>query len=227
FEKEGLTVEKYLEAAYKRPQLFYQSPDTIESNIRNLVKKFEKEGLTVEKYLKVAYKQPQLFYQSPDTIESNIRNLVKKFENEGLTVEKYLKAACDQPSLFCQSPETIAQHIHFVQELEKRGVIKTPVKYGSALEWLLKNPKYMTYGNDNYMLRFYYAKLLDKPATLENLTKSKKKVISELDKRFNILKVENGEVLIDLDKLESLYEQKYKETPAKGAHYSYLWEKYR
>ncbi|MEM5784497.1 MAG: hypothetical protein QXF15_02055 [Candidatus Aenigmatarchaeota archaeon] len=159
--------------------------------------------------------------------KEKIEEVVKKLENEGLTVEKYLEAACDQPPLFCQSPETIAQHIHFVQELEKRGVIKTPVKYGSALEWLLKNPKYMTYGNDNYMLRFYYAKLLDKPATLENLTKSKKKVISELDKRFNILKVENGEVLIDLDKLESLYEQKYKETPAKGAHYSYLWEKYR
>ncbi|MEM1535187.1 MAG: hypothetical protein QW199_00605 [Candidatus Pacearchaeota archaeon] len=224
FEPEGLTTKPYLKAALKRPQLFYRSPDTIEFNIRDLVRRFEPEGLTTKPYLKAALKRPQLFCLSPDTIESNIRNLVRRFEPEGLTTKAYLKAALKQPQLFCQSPDTIEQHIHFVQELEKRGVIKIPSKYGSVLEWLLANPKYMAYGSDHYRLKFYYAKLLDKPAALKNLKMPKKKVISELEQAFgSIHRVEKGKTLIDFEKLHSLYIEKYNKSPAEGAYHAYLW----
>ncbi|MEM2713626.1 MAG: hypothetical protein QXS07_00305 [Candidatus Pacearchaeota archaeon] len=224
FEPEGLTTKAYLKAALKWPSLFCQSPDTIESNIRDLVRRFEPEGLTVKAYLKAALKHPSLFYQSPDTIESNIRNLVRRFEPEGLTTKAYLKAALKQPQLFCQSPDTIEQHIHFAQELEKRGVIKIPSKYGSVLEWLLANPKYMAYGSDHYRLKFYYAKLLDKSAALKNLTLSKKKVISELEQAFGSIHiVKKGKTIIDFEKLHSLYIEKYSKSPAEGAYHAYLW----
>ncbi|MEM1535115.1 MAG: hypothetical protein QW199_01085 [Candidatus Pacearchaeota archaeon] len=224
FEPEGLTTKPYLKAALKRPSLFYQSPDTIEFNIRDLVRRFEPEGLTTKAYLKAALKEPQLFCQSPKTIEFNIRDLVRRFEPEGLTVKAYLKAALKQPQLFCLSPDTIEQHIHFVQELEKRGVIKIPSKYGSVLEWLLANQTYMTYGSDHYRLKFYYAKLLDKSAALKNLKMPKKKVISELEQAFgSIHRVEKGKTLIDFEKLHSLYIEKYSKSPAEGAYHAYLW----
>ncbi|MEM2173643.1 MAG: hypothetical protein QXJ34_01420 [Candidatus Pacearchaeota archaeon] len=224
FSDEDLTYNEYLQAALKQPQLFCRSPDTIEFNIRDLVRRFEPEGLTTKPYLKAALKRPQLFCLSPDTIESNIRNLVRRFEPEGLTTKAYLKAALKQPQLFCQSPDTIEQHIHFVQELEKRGVIKIPSKYGSVLEWLLANPKYMAYGSDHYRLKFYYAKLLDKPAALKNLKMPKKKVISELEQAFgSIHRVEKGKTLIDFEKLHSLYIEKYNKSPAEGAYHAYLW----
>lgn len=63
FEKNGLTIDKYLPAALKQPQLFCQSPDTIAANINGVVAQFKDRGLTVEKYLPAALKQPPLFYQ--------------------------------------------------------------------------------------------------------------------------------------------------------------------
>ncbi|MEM2822048.1 MAG: hypothetical protein QXE64_00430 [Candidatus Pacearchaeota archaeon] len=194
------------------------------SKLEKVVEAFSDEDLTYDEYLQAALEQPQLFYQSPDTIEFNIRDLVRRFEPEGLTVKAYLKAALEQPQLFYRSPDTIEQHIHFVQELEKRGVIKIPSKYGSVLEWLLANPTYMAYGSDHYRLKFYYAKLLDKPAALKNLKMPKKKVISELEQAFgSIHRVEKGKTIIDFEKLHSLYIEKYNKSPAEGAYHAYLW----
>jgi hypothetical protein len=69
---EGLTFEQLLPAAVIA-DLFYRSPDTIENNVRDLVKKFENKGLNSIDYIKACIKTPSLFCQSPDTIEEHIK----------------------------------------------------------------------------------------------------------------------------------------------------------
>ena len=118
-------------ACLKRPSLFYQSPETIEKNVRDLVSRFDNEGLTTEKYISVCLNQAQLFYQSPDTIEKNVRNAVSRFEKEGLTMEKFLPACVKQSSLFYRSPESIENNLRrLVSCFEKEGL--TSEKYVSA-----------------------------------------------------------------------------------------------
>ena len=73
FKKEGLTTNDYLEACIKRPQLFYQSPKTIEKNVRDLVKRFEKEGLSSHDYIKACIKLPPLFCLSYETMAEHIK----------------------------------------------------------------------------------------------------------------------------------------------------------
>ena len=73
-----------------KPQLFYQSPDTIEKNIKELVDKFKDIGLSLDKYITACTKQPQLFYQSSDTVEKNVKELIDKFKDNGLTLDKYI-----------------------------------------------------------------------------------------------------------------------------------------
>ena len=196
FEKEGLTIKDYLKAALKQPSLFYQSPETIERKIRDLAKRFEKEGLTVDNYLKAALKQPPLFCRSSDAIERNIIDLVERFKEEGLTVENYLKAALKKPSLFCQSSKTISQHIRLAQFLVQANVIAIQ---NDLLQWLIKKPSYLALGKDNFKLRFYYAKLLNKPTTLKNLTKPRKAIEAELEKEFGTF---------DIEKLREIYKNK-------------------
>lgn len=111
FEKDGLTLPKYLNAALRQPPLFYQSPATVAQNVTSVVEYFADAGLTTTQYLRAAVKQPPLFYQSPETIIRNVEGVVEFFVGNGLTAENYLQAALKQPSLFCQSPTTIAGNI--------------------------------------------------------------------------------------------------------------------
>ena len=168
---------------------------------------FASDGLTFEAYRDAALKQPSLFYRSPDTIASNITTLVNKFATEGLTTTQYIQAALKQPSLFTQSPDTIGRHIRWAKWLERFGVIKIKENYtqnanesgiNPVLYWMLNNPKYFTIGSENYKLRFYYAKLLEKDASMGNLTCSRKKIETELENAFGTSK---------LDGLKKLYKE--------------------
>ncbi|RLE46178.1 hypothetical protein DRJ22_02545, partial [Candidatus Woesearchaeota archaeon] len=152
-------------------------------------------------------KQPQLFYQSPNTIHNNITQLTKKFQKQGLTTKQYLQAALKTPSLFSQSPKAIRRHIRWIQSLNYLGIIKISERYKAeaekegiepALYWAINNPFYVSLGEDNFKLRWCYAKLLNKPAQLFNLTKSKRKIQQELEKVFNTY---------DVDELRKIYKE--------------------
>jgi hypothetical protein len=110
FASEGLGIAVYLKAAIKRPQLFYQLPETIEGNIRNLVCRFAGEGLDTAAYLKAAVKQPSLFCQSPETVEGNLRNLVCRCAGEGLDIAAYLTAALNRHQQYKHPPVTTARN---------------------------------------------------------------------------------------------------------------------
>jgi hypothetical protein len=155
----GLEVKDYLKAALKQPQLFYQLPETIVSNIMGVVNHpvFKDCGLEVKDYLKAALKQPPLFYQSPKTIVSNIMGVVNHpaFKDCGLEVKDYLKAALKQPPLFCQSPETIAEHFYLIKRLHDKGVLSTQL---NVLDISLNTPILLCLSNDNFHLRYIFAR---------------------------------------------------------------------
>ena len=123
----GVSPKEWMKAALKRPQLFYQLPETIDKNITEAAALL---GLEKEDYIKVALKQPQLFYQSPETINRNITETANLLGIENK--RDYIKAALKQPSLFCQSPETIDKNITESANLlgieDKRDYIKATLR---------------------------------------------------------------------------------------------------
>ena len=131
----------------------------METNIRDLVKKFADEGLTVKKYLTAALKKPRLFASTPETVDANIRDLVKKFAAEGLTVESYLTAALKQPPLFNSAPDTIENHIRYFFKLADDGVLRgidttDKTLHAAVLDKLLTNyPSLICLGPDNIAAR--------------------------------------------------------------------------
>ncbi|MFI3241055.1 MAG: hypothetical protein R3Y43_00640 [Alphaproteobacteria bacterium] len=123
FKDDGLSAEKYFNAAKKHPALFCQSSETIEKNILGVVERFSEEGFTTKDYLKAALKQPQLFSLTPETVEKNIREVVSIFGDNGLTTKDYLKSAVKMPQLFCQSSKTIKKNVNsVVDEFKTDGV---------------------------------------------------------------------------------------------------------
>lgn len=112
-----------LKAFCKNSEFRSLKPETIEKNVKDLVKRFEKENLSFDDYLIACTKQPSLFHHSSQTLEKNVRDFVKLYENKNLTVEKYLKACLRQPQLFYQSPQTIkANIINLVEKFENENL---------------------------------------------------------------------------------------------------------
>ena len=95
----------------KRPQLFYQKPETLIGNITAVVDHFKNDGLSLKNYLSAALKQPALFAQKPETLIGNITGVANHFKNDGLSLKNYLSAALKQPTLFTQKPETLTKNI--------------------------------------------------------------------------------------------------------------------
>jgi hypothetical protein len=130
FQNDGLTTRDYVKLALRRPQLFYQSPDTTAAHIVGVVDRFAGEGLTIRKYLKAAFKRTALFTMNPNTISENIDGMVGRFADEGLITRAYLDAALKQPQLFSQSPATIAANIE--------GAVKRFAVYGLTMPMYIK-----------------------------------------------------------------------------------------
>jgi hypothetical protein len=133
FQNRGLTFQDYLAAAIKQPQLFYQSPATIASNIEGVVTHFAAHGLTTAEYLAAAVQAPSLFASSPATIASNIEGVVTQFAAHGLTTAEYLAAALRAPPLFVHSPAIIAANVGGVVERCADNGLTTPGYIRAAL----------------------------------------------------------------------------------------------
>ena len=154
----AITFERYLEAACRQPQLLYQSPNSIESNIRDLVALFSEEKLTVGRYLQAALEQPSLFCLLPKTVKGNISRVVERFRDEQLTTAQYLKAALRKPQLFYSDPDNVKSNIQdLVKSFSNDGLTQT--QYLTAA---LKHPQLFYQdpetiaGHINLMITMYH-----------------------------------------------------------------------
>ena len=148
-ENYDVTFEDLLLSCAKQVQIFYQSPETVETKIQDVVRRFEQEGLNLKDYIQACIKNPSLFYQSPETIEKNVRDVVKIFEKDGLNSNTYIQACIKQPTLFYRSPKTIEENIRKVVKIfEKDGLntkdyikscIKQPALFYQSPETIEKN----------------------------------------------------------------------------------------
>ena len=148
-ENYDVTFEDLLLSCAKQVQIFYQSPETVETKIQDVVRRFEQEGLNLKDYIQACIKNPILFCQSPETIEKNVRDVVKIFEKDGLNSNTYIQACIKQPKLFSRSPKTIEKNVRDVVKIfEKEGLntkdyikacIKTPSVFCLPPETIEKN----------------------------------------------------------------------------------------
>lgn len=123
FNKQGLTLDNYVKACIKHPQLFSRSSETIEKHIRGFVEKFEYCGLTLDNYVEACIKRPSLFSYSPETIENNVKKLVKAFKKDGMTTEKCIKACLINPQLFYHACDNIEKNTkRVVERFSKKGL---------------------------------------------------------------------------------------------------------
>ncbi|HPN54353.1 MAG TPA: hypothetical protein PLB52_00310 [Candidatus Moranbacteria bacterium] len=130
----NVSADEWKKCIFKTPQLFCQSPETIDSNIKNSAKLI---GISEEEFIKAAIKHPSLFGMLPETINSNIENSAKLL---GISREKFLNAALKRPSLLVQYPETINNNAENSAELlgiKKEMFIKSSLK---APQILYLNP---------------------------------------------------------------------------------------
>lgn len=148
FGKYGLTFESYVQAAIKRPNLFYRSPESVIDSITGVVKRFRNSGLSYQKYLVVALKQSTLFAQTPLSIINNIEGVVVRFKDNGLTLALYIQAAIKHPPLFVQSPKTIEKnlielvakfHPHLNLTSYIQAAIKKPPLFSKSSETIKKH----------------------------------------------------------------------------------------
>jgi len=103
----------------KLTKLFEQMSNTVQNNVKEVVKNFNIEDLTLNNYIQACIKHVQLFYQSPKTTENNVKGIVDIFKNEGVTIKDYISACLKQPQLFYQSPETIENNVKGLVEIFK------------------------------------------------------------------------------------------------------------
>lgn len=124
FAPDGLVLNDYLQAAVKRPQLFYLKPETVIATVNGVAARFRSEGLTLRAYLRAAVEQPMIFYLPGETIIGNIMGVTDHFRDDGLKLAAYLRAALRQPQLFCQSPD-LDDTINSIRELTASRVCGT------------------------------------------------------------------------------------------------------
>ena len=87
--------------------VFQKSSDTIENNVRSLVKKLKDEGLTVERYLVMCLSSASLFARSPESIENNFMGALFLYKNlySGLSDTELLDKISANITLLTSRPE--------------------------------------------------------------------------------------------------------------------------
>ena len=102
----NISADEWKQAALKQPQLFYQSPETLNANIS---RSSELMGIDKNDFVKAALKQPQLFCQSPETLFSNFKALAILFDNDDIKTRKFV---LKNPVALCYSQER--DFIHYL-----------------------------------------------------------------------------------------------------------------
>ncbi len=114
------------------PQLFYQSPASVQKHVESVSDALSGLGLKREAFVKAATKAPALLYLSAETIQKNITSVVQAFEPKGLSSKAYINAACLYPSLFYQSPETIVPRTQQMLRLFDRNGLSSETFFKAA-----------------------------------------------------------------------------------------------
>jgi len=155
----NISADEWKQAALKQPQLFYQSPETLNANIS---RSSELMGIDKNDFVKVALKQPSLFCQFPETLNANIS---RSSELMGIDKNDFVKAALKQPQLFCQFPETLNSNITKSSELmgiDKNDFVKAALKqpqlFCQSPETLFSNFIAILFDNDDIKTRKFVLK---------------------------------------------------------------------
>jgi hypothetical protein len=93
------------------------------------------------------------------------------FREHGLTVGSYLRAAVLQPSLFYRSPATVIGHVNLLIDLYRQELLSVPGQGNTPsdqplrplLAFLVRNPQFFAFADDNYALREIYARTMPEP----------------------------------------------------------------
>ncbi len=219
----GISQADFILAALIRPELFGQSPKTLNANIEGAVRLFWFPDLSDDQFEKfktgeefrdakahyiekAALKNPQLFYQSPETLNANIEGAVRllwfpqisddQFEtfktSKTFRAQKtaYIEqAALKQPPLFCSSPKTIALNFQFIKAAHKTKLITSD----DIMESILECPIVLTLSTKNTTLRIVHARQNNFSSgishfykgTGRNKTQIQTKVLEHLEQEFN------------------------------------------
>ena len=134
FEKEGLSVEKYLPACIKHSQLFYQSPNTIEKHIKALIfiKKNRYLTLSKDEIIEKIMKSPVLLCLKNETNYApllrtkmfNCRNIPKSVSGSSQINQKlseYLKENPNSKFSFTIINDEMSQE--FIDYAKNLGII--------------------------------------------------------------------------------------------------------
>lgn len=149
--------------------MLFHKPETMEYNIKEIVKRFQGFGLTNEKYLKCALNQSVLFSISPNTVERNINETVKFFEKDGLSTEKYLNCAELNPSIFTLKPQTIKNKVFQITK-------KLNIPTDEILQLFIKQPYLFACSEKEIIKKFEIFKYIE-----ENKYFDQKKSLPDLD----------------------------------------------
>lgn len=135
-----INKKDFMSAALKFPQLFYQTPKTIDDNVTQVA-----SLLKIDKtdYIKIALKRPQLFSRKPETVDKNISQTAKLL---GIDKDFFIKVALKQPPLFSRKPETINSNItkvanllHINKNCYVKAALKKPSLFYQKFETIIGN----------------------------------------------------------------------------------------
>jgi len=103
----GVTGADWAATAIKRPSLFCQKPETLQTNFEANLEWLKSYGVTGADWAAAAVKYPQLLYQKPETLQTNFEANLEWLKPFGVTGADWASAAINRPPLFSQKPETL------------------------------------------------------------------------------------------------------------------------
>lgn len=109
----GIDKTLLIKAALENHQIFYQSPQTLNQNIRSAAELFD---VPLDRMIKAALRRPSIFSRLPETLFSNIQTLA---DLTGLDFEDLIDSAMDQPNLMTQCPQTLNDNIEKLSKILK------------------------------------------------------------------------------------------------------------
>jgi hypothetical protein len=142
-----MSKPQFIEIALRQPQLFSQSPQTLNSNTTQSAALL---GLSKRQFVSAALKQPSLFYQRPETLESNAARSAELLQ---ITKQQFVTAALRFPKLFHQNPDTVMTKIPYIKALA--AAVGTPM---DAATILLRIPVAIAYAKNHLHLRYVLAR---------------------------------------------------------------------
>lgn len=200
YASEGLTVEKFLEAAEKNHKLYEIPFDDIKLNISFMTSIYYEYGITTKKFIKAALEEPKILttYYDDLFVNNEIYKRGKSWQN--VNMKHLIKFLCEKPAFFLMpAEEKIALFKGYADRFEKTGIrtdkflnsfIQNPKTLDRTPQEFEKNIKDVVkyYANDGLKLKNYLNAMLKAP---ENLSMSSQEIINKVNAVSQTLKTES------------------------------------